>query len=73
MVGQTSGRQERCCRSSRELHQIRKQESSEKEKMYYLGTGWDVEISQPTPSDIPPTRPHLVMLPKQFHQLQIKY
>ena len=73
MVGQTSGRQVRCCRSSRELHQIHKHEGSEKEKMNYLGIGWDVEISQPTPSDIPPTRSHLIILPKQFHQLEVKY
>lgn len=32
------------------------------------------EILKPTPSDIaPPIRPHLLNLPKQFHQLQTKY
>ena len=32
------------------------------------------KTSVPSPSDTPaPTRPHLLILPEQFHQLELKY
>lgn len=35
---------------------------------------WASETSKPTPSDMPPlTRPHLLILPKQFYYLQTKH
>ena len=34
---------------------------------------WSFETAKPTPRDTPPpTRPHLLVLPKQFHQLGTK-
>jgi hypothetical protein len=39
-----------------------------------LGLTQSFETSKPLPSDIPPpTKPHLLILPKQFHQLGTKY
>ena len=39
-----------------------------------LGLVWAFETSKPNPSDTPPlTRPHLLILPKQFHQLMTKH
>ena len=40
----------------------------------YLGPVWTLETSKPSPSDTPPpTRPHLLILPKQFYQLWTKH
>jgi hypothetical protein len=38
------------------------------------GLVWAFETSRPSPGDTPPPmRPHLLILPKQFHQLGTKH
>lgn len=52
------------------LHFILEKEA---ERTRQCGLACAFQASQPTPSDTPPTKPHLPIFPKQFCQLGTKH